>query len=187
MTPRPLGTTTIAVLRAVSDRVAFGFDIIDHTGLPSGTVYPALASLQRRGLVRSNWEDRELAHSQARPRRRYYRITEEGETILAQALEKLKRMGLPTPAQNPPSHPSPAGRSCSPSAARTVGPTPRRSTREHLRSDRRCACTRRSACPSSHTSRIHLMMPVLPPTDAPGAGGRRCPIGRRSPCGLHPG
>jgi len=103
MTPRPIGTTTIAVLHCIAEGVEFGFDIIDHTGLPSGTVYPALASLQRRGLVKSRWEDDDLARSQARPRRRYYRITPEGEEVLSLALERLNRMGLSTtPAVFPP-------------------------------------------------------------------------------------
>jgi DNA-binding PadR family transcriptional regulator len=107
MTPRPIGTTTIAVLHCIAEGVEFGFDIIEHTGLPSGTVYPALASLHRRGLVKSRWEDDDLARSQARPRRRYYRITEEGEEALSVALERLNRMGLPTSPSALPSDPVP--------------------------------------------------------------------------------
>jgi len=39
------------VLQALADGHRYGFDVIDHTGLPSGTVYPALAMLTRKGLV----------------------------------------------------------------------------------------------------------------------------------------
>ena len=107
MTPRPIGTTTIAVLQSVADGVQFGFDIIDHTGLPSGTVYPALASLERRGFVKSRWEADGVARSEGRPRRRYYRITKEGEATLSAALERLGRMGLPAPSPALPPDPTP--------------------------------------------------------------------------------
>ena len=104
MSPRPLGYATIAVLQAVSDDFGYGFDVIDRTRLPSGTVYPALAGLERRGLVTSRWESEATARAEARPRRRYYRVTREGRTALAEALERLGFLGLtpapvlPTPA-----------------------------------------------------------------------------------------
>jgi PadR family transcriptional regulator PadR len=97
MSPRGMGHATLAVLQAVADRHRYGFDIIERTRLPSGTVYPALASLSRRGLVRSAWEDERVAHSQGRPRRRYYEITGSGQAALETARMKLRELGLAGP------------------------------------------------------------------------------------------
>ncbi len=106
MSPRPLGTATIAVLQALSDGHRYGFDIIDRTGLPSGTVYPALAALARRALVRSSWEDAVEAHAAARPRRRNYELTAAGRSALEDARARLRHLGLaPTTAPEP--EPSP--------------------------------------------------------------------------------
>lgn len=94
MSARPLGYATIAVLQAVSDDVGYGFDVIDRTGLPSGTVYPALASLERRGFVKSRWESDAKARAEGRPRRRYYTMTRAGAVELAEALARLGTLGL---------------------------------------------------------------------------------------------
>jgi DNA-binding PadR family transcriptional regulator len=96
--PRSLGYATIAVLNAIADGVSYGFDIIDRTALPSGTVYPALAALERRGLVASRWERTSIAHGEGRPRRRYYQVTAEGRKAMADALERLNALGLRAPS-----------------------------------------------------------------------------------------
>lgn len=98
MSPRPLGTATIAVLQALADGHRYGFDIIDHTGLPSGTVYPALATLTRKGLVRSRWEDAGAAAAEGRPRRRNYATTPAGIEELEAARARLRKLGLASPA-----------------------------------------------------------------------------------------
>jgi PadR family transcriptional regulator PadR len=82
------------VLQALADGHRYGFDVIDHTGLPSGTVYPALATLTRKGLARSRWEDEALAREEGRPRRRYYEVTREGEAELEAALRRFGSIGL---------------------------------------------------------------------------------------------
>ncbi|MCG8469139.1 MAG: PadR family transcriptional regulator, partial [Gemmatimonadetes bacterium] len=46
MPRKTLGITTIQVLHAVAVGRRYGFDIMDSTGLPSGTVYPALRRLE---------------------------------------------------------------------------------------------------------------------------------------------
>jgi PadR family transcriptional regulator PadR len=94
MSPRPIGYATIAVLQALVDGHPYGFDIIDHTGLPSGTVYPSLATLEQKGFVTSSWEDEGSADAEGRPRRRYYEVTSAGSTALAEALERLRAMGI---------------------------------------------------------------------------------------------
>jgi DNA-binding PadR family transcriptional regulator len=78
MPRRRLGTSTLAILRALADGHRYGFDIMDATGLPGGTVYPALAKLENDRLVSSRWEDPELAHAEKRPPRRYYDLSPAG-------------------------------------------------------------------------------------------------------------
>jgi DNA-binding PadR family transcriptional regulator len=94
---RRLSFAATSVLHAVGSGVRYGFDIMDHTGLPSGTVYHALSRLERDGLVRSQWEALEKAHGDGRPPRRYYRLTAQGERALAQAIARfqaLRPLGL---------------------------------------------------------------------------------------------
>src|SRR5262245_25311198 len=82
---RRLSITAVSVLRAIANGYEYGFDIIDQTGFPSGTVYPALSRLERDGLVRSAWEDEAAAHADGRPARRYYRVTAPGVRALSEA------------------------------------------------------------------------------------------------------
>lgn len=82
---RRLSITAVSVLRAIADGYQYGFDVIDQTGLPSGTVYPALSRLERDGLVKSAWESEHDAHADGRPARRYYRLTAPGVKALAAA------------------------------------------------------------------------------------------------------
>jgi DNA-binding PadR family transcriptional regulator len=86
---RHLSYAAVAILKAVSDGVRYGFDIMDRTELPSGTVYPALSRLERDGLVKSRWEDLAKAHGDRRPPRRYYQVTAQGARALVEALERL--------------------------------------------------------------------------------------------------
>jgi DNA-binding PadR family transcriptional regulator len=77
-----LGWSGTVLLQAVARGHAYGFELMDVTGLQSGTVYPLLRRLEARGLVRSRWERAGAAHGEGRPRRRYYEITPLGETAL---------------------------------------------------------------------------------------------------------
>ena len=45
--------STALVLQALARGFHHGFDIMDATGLPSGTVYPILRRLDREGLLAS--------------------------------------------------------------------------------------------------------------------------------------
>lgn len=92
-TPPPipaLSMGTVAVLHAVASGHAFGFDVIDATGLTSGTVYPALDRLEELGLLRSTWEPEDEARTQGRPPRRYFAVTAPGARALAAALKRYK-------------------------------------------------------------------------------------------------
>jgi PadR family transcriptional regulator, regulatory protein PadR len=83
---RRMSVTAVSVLQAIADGFEYGFDIIDSTSFPSGTVYPALSRLERDGYVRSAWEDERRAHQEGRPARRYYRLTASGVRALDDAL-----------------------------------------------------------------------------------------------------
>jgi len=86
---RHLSVAALTVLHAVAAGTGHGFDIIDATGLPGGTVYPALSRLERDGLVASSWEDVAVARREGRPSRRYYQATRPGVRTLNESLEKL--------------------------------------------------------------------------------------------------
>ena len=88
---------TTLVLQALARGVRHGFDIIDATGLASGTVYPILRRLDREGLVRSRWEPEARAHREQRPPRRYYELTAQGQRMLAQSLERHGSVALVIP------------------------------------------------------------------------------------------
>ena len=86
---RRLGVTTLQLLRALENGSRYGFDLMDVTGLASGTVYPCLGRLERDGYVASSWESVDDAGDAGRPRRRYYVLTPRGRTAMHQALAKL--------------------------------------------------------------------------------------------------
>jgi RNA polymerase sigma factor (sigma-70 family) len=99
---KPLGFATVTVLHAVASGSAYGFDICDVTGLPSGTVYPALSRLDQAGFVRSRWERQDIAQREKRPPRRYYEITAQGSTALATALDRYRALEpVTTPWRKP--------------------------------------------------------------------------------------
>jgi len=74
---------TAAVLLAIRAGHRYGFDLMDATGLPNGTVYPLLRRLERRGVLEGAWERAESAKAEQRPPRRYYRLTAQGEAVIA--------------------------------------------------------------------------------------------------------
>src|SRR5262245_21252768 len=49
---------TTLVLHALANGSGHGFDVIDATGLASGTVYPILRRLEEERLVSARWEKR---------------------------------------------------------------------------------------------------------------------------------
>ena len=79
---------TTLVLHALAEGVRHGFDVIDATGLASGTVYPILRRLEREGLVSARWEDAAIAHEEQRPPRRYYELTPAARAFLATAIAR---------------------------------------------------------------------------------------------------
>lgn len=84
-----LGLAALKVLQALAAGAQYGLDVIEATGLPSGTVYPALSRHERDGLVTSAWESAVHAHREGRPARRYYRVTPQGRRTIDRALADL--------------------------------------------------------------------------------------------------
>ena len=50
-----------------------------------GTLYKALTRLEGQGYLASRWEDPLAAAAEARPRRKFYRLTTQGEGALTEA------------------------------------------------------------------------------------------------------
>ena len=88
-------TTTVrlvleALLRVWDDdpeAALYGLEITELTGLLPGTTYPILQRLLEHGWLTDEWEDLD-PRAAARPRRRYYRLTEEGASAARQALQE---------------------------------------------------------------------------------------------------
>jgi PadR family transcriptional regulator PadR len=77
-----LSHTAALILQAINAGFVYGFSIMEMTGLPSGTVYPAMRRLERDDLIRSQWERQSIADAEQRPARKYYRLTATGKTTL---------------------------------------------------------------------------------------------------------
>src|SRR6266516_5730833 len=90
------------VLRIFLDDAAeprYGFELMQRTGLPSGTLYPILARLEGAGWLESHREDIDPADAH-RPARRFYRITAEGERVARLELAALSdRLRPPAPSK----------------------------------------------------------------------------------------
>lgn len=85
---------TALVLQALANGFHYGFDVMDATGLPSGTVYPILRRLDREGLLESAWEKHREAQEEQRPPRRYYALTTAGQRMRASALSRFPTLEL---------------------------------------------------------------------------------------------
>ena len=88
-------TTTVrlvleALLRVWDDdpeAALYGLEITELTGLLPGTTYPILQRLLEHGWLTDEWEDLD-PRAAARPRRRYYRLTEDGASAARGALQE---------------------------------------------------------------------------------------------------
>lgn len=85
-----LSFSVAVILQALANGYQYGFDIMDMTGLPSGTVYPALRRLEMAGFVRSKWEKQAIAQEEQRPPRKYYELTKQGHEALAEAVKRYR-------------------------------------------------------------------------------------------------
>ena len=75
---------TRAVLAALVERAArwqHGYDLMESTGIASGTLYPMLMRLCDQRLLEAKWEPSPL---EGRPNRHVYRLTEAGLNLAAE-------------------------------------------------------------------------------------------------------
>jgi PadR family transcriptional regulator PadR len=95
-------TATVGkVLRVFLDDVTeprYGYELMQRTGLASGTLYPILARLEAAGWLISDLEDIDPA-TERRPARRLYRITAAAAEMARDELILLSRQLRP--AQRP--------------------------------------------------------------------------------------
>jgi PadR family transcriptional regulator, regulatory protein PadR len=77
-----LSHTAAMILKSINAGYVYGFSVMEMTGLPSGTVYPALRRLERDELIRSHWEKQSIADAEQRPARKYYKLTAAGKSTL---------------------------------------------------------------------------------------------------------
>ncbi len=77
-----LSHTAAMILQAIDAGLVYGFSIMEVTGLPSGTVYPAMRRLERDELICSRWEKQAIADAEQRPPRKYYKLTAAGTVTL---------------------------------------------------------------------------------------------------------
>jgi DNA-binding PadR family transcriptional regulator len=84
-----LSHTSSLILLVISTGRRYGFDIMEATGLPSGTVYPALRRLEQQALIQSKWEKSGKALAEQRPARKYYKLTGAGEQVLGKAVQRF--------------------------------------------------------------------------------------------------
>ena len=77
-----LSHTAAMILQAIHAGHVYGFSVMEMTGLPSGTVYPAMRRLQRDDLIVSRWEQQSIADAEQRPPRKYYKLTRTGRATL---------------------------------------------------------------------------------------------------------
>jgi PadR family transcriptional regulator, regulatory protein PadR len=83
-----LSHTAAMILQAIHAGHIYGFGVMTMTGLPSGTVYPAMRRLERDGYIASKWEQQIIADAEQRPPRKYYRVTRAGKLALEAALKR---------------------------------------------------------------------------------------------------
>jgi DNA-binding PadR family transcriptional regulator len=93
-----LSHTAALILQAIHAGNVYGFSVMEMTGLPSGTVYPALRRLERDELIRSQWERQAIADAEQRPPRKYYKITALGRMTLESARKRYPLLERLIPA-----------------------------------------------------------------------------------------
>ena len=78
------GVLGLVLLRLIDDRESYGYELVERvhaiglTEVPDGSIYPALARLERDGHVTSH-----LVPSTSGPARKYYRLSPSGHEFLA--------------------------------------------------------------------------------------------------------
>jgi PadR family transcriptional regulator, regulatory protein PadR len=94
-----LSHTAAMILQAINAGYIYGFSVMEMTGLPSGTVYPAMRRLERDELIRSHWERQSIADAEQRPARKYYKLTAAGKSTLEASRKRYPLLERLIPAE----------------------------------------------------------------------------------------
>jgi PadR family transcriptional regulator, regulatory protein PadR len=94
-----LSHTAAMILQAIGAGYIYGYTVMEATGLPSGTVYPALRRLERDRLIRSQWERQSIADAEQRPPRKYYKLTRPGDAALEASRQRYPLIAKLTAAE----------------------------------------------------------------------------------------
>lgn len=94
-----LSHSAAMILQALDAGFVYGFRIMEMTGLPSGTVYPAMRRLERDELIRSRWERQSIADAEQRPPRKYYELTNAGKATLQASRRRYPLLERLIPAE----------------------------------------------------------------------------------------
>ena len=97
-TETKLSHTAAIILQVVDAGFVYGFSVMEKTGLPSGTVYPAMRRLERDDLIRSHWERQSIADAEQRPPRKYYKLTRAGKVTLEASRKRYPLLAHLVPA-----------------------------------------------------------------------------------------
>lgn len=79
----------LGVLMGDPDRPWYGLELCAEAGLPSGTIHPLLARLEKFGWLESHWENVD-PRAEGRPRRRYYRLNPNSIATVRAALRRAE-------------------------------------------------------------------------------------------------
>lgn len=93
-----LSYTMALILQAIKNGYRYGFEVMQITGLASGTIYPALRRLEEAALIKSKWEKQSIAQAEQRPARKYYEVTKAGSEALAEARSRFRLLEQLTPS-----------------------------------------------------------------------------------------
>lgn len=85
-----LSYTMALILQALDHGYRYGFEVMQATGLASGTIYPALRRMEDAMLIKSKWEKQSIAQAEQRPARKYYEVTKAGREMLAEARSRFR-------------------------------------------------------------------------------------------------
>ena len=107
MAPRMTAPLLKVVAALLADPAAerYGLQLMQATGLPSGTLYPILVRLERSGWVESRWEQVDPA-AEGRPNRRYYRLTADGAVEARREVAAMRQQMAPAVTPDPKPRPA---------------------------------------------------------------------------------
>ena len=94
-----LSHTSAMILQAIGAGHIYGYTVMEITGLPSGTVYPALRRMEGDQLIRSQRERQSIADAEQRPPRKYYKLTRAGEKTLEASRKRYPLLAKLVPTE----------------------------------------------------------------------------------------